>query len=191
MIAVGRTSSQAEDEFRRVKQFVESGGISESSPEDALFIRKNYAGIADLAYRDMDKGLFDAMVGSAIARTGSWLTRAAVEPLIDQVLSRPDITACVFASDEMALMGLSCLREKRVAVPGRLSVAAFDNDPIKAPGQRLTSFDFNASGFIHRMLNFIARPPRFKRGHVHKTIEVEGIVMQRDTTGPAKVNTVP
>ena len=62
----------------------------------------------------------------------------------------------------------------------------FDNEPVKAIEQRLTTLDFNAAGFIHRMLNFIARPPRTRGPYQHRPIEVEGIVMIRDTAGPAR-----
>ena len=75
----------------------------------------------------------------------------------------------------------------QIPVPESVSVVGFDNEPVQAFAARLTSYDFNAAGFIHRMLDFIARPPMPRGPYRHVPIEVEGIVMQRGTTAEASV----
>ena len=95
------------------------------------------------------------------------------------------ITAWVCANDSMAFSALSFLHEKKITVPGDISVIGFDNTPVKALDNQLTSLDFNALGAVHRILNFIARPPKPRGRYRHTPIEIEGMIIERGTTGKA------
>jgi hypothetical protein len=52
--------------------------------------------------------------------------------------------------------------------------------------QRLTTLDFNSKAFVHQILAFILRPPRRKGLYRHVACEVEGMIIERNTTGKAK-----
>jgi LacI family transcriptional regulator len=92
----------------------------------------------------------------------------------------------ICSNDDIAIQALSYLRKQGISVPKEISVVGFDNQPVRTLEHRLTSLDFNAYGFMHRMLNFIARPPRPRGYYRHMPVEVEAIVMQRDTAGPPR-----
>jgi DNA-binding LacI/PurR family transcriptional regulator len=109
----------------------------------------------------------------------------SLRPLYEQAAAHTNATAWICANDSVAFGALSFLQKRKVKVPHEISVTGFDNVPVEALGHRLTTFDFNALEFIHRMLNFIVRPPRVRGPHKHQTIEVEGIIVERDTTGRA------
>ena len=95
-------------------------------------------------------------------------------------------TCGICANDVTALAALKFLRGRQVRTPGDISVMGFDNAPVVALENRLTTFDFNAMGFIRAMLSFVLRPPKPRGAYRHKTIEIKGIVLERDTTGRAR-----
>jgi DNA-binding LacI/PurR family transcriptional regulator len=97
----------------------------------------------------------------------------------------PEVTAWICANDLAGICALDYLGKHRRPVPRTISVAGFDNLSAAAVENRLTSFDFNTAGVIYRALDFIVRPPKPRPGYRHFPIEVEGIVMERNTTGPA------
>jgi DNA-binding LacI/PurR family transcriptional regulator/DNA-binding transcriptional regulator YhcF (GntR family) len=183
--AVYRTESQAADLIESLTQFRAGTPEQPFDGRDVRELRNNLGAIADLEKRNRGKKFFDQMCFAAIAQASAEISAMANAPLFKQALNLPHITAWICANDDCALAALDFLRREKVAVPGKLSVVGFDNEPVKAIEQRLTTLDFNAAGFIHRMLNFIARPPRTRGPYHHRPIEVEGIVMIRDTAGPA------
>jgi LacI family transcriptional regulator len=126
------------------------------------------------------------MVLTGLEAAGNRLAAMSARPLFEQALALRDATAWICVNDRLALIALSFLREHGIAVPKEISIVGFDNLPVETFDRRLTSYDFNASGFVHRMLNFIARPPRPRGRYLHDPIEVEGTVMVRDTTQPAR-----
>jgi DNA-binding LacI/PurR family transcriptional regulator len=184
--AGGRTESQAQDQWKAWLEFKEQKKPKLVLGQDLRVLKKNLAGIRDLANRDIDPGYFDAMCLAALTKSGTQLSRMILAPLFEEALKHQDATAWICVSDGTAIAALEFLRMRNIPVPARISITGFDNEPVDAVTQRLTSFDFNAPAFIHSMLNFIAHPPKPRGTYRHSTIEVEGIVMQRDTTAPAK-----
>jgi DNA-binding GntR family transcriptional regulator len=122
------------------------------------------------------------LLGAAARRAFACYLR----PLFDKAITHGDATAWICATDGIALAAIQYLRKKGKKVSGDISVVGFDNTPLIAIENRLTTFDFNAAGFIHSMLNFITRPPRPRGLHRHQTIEVDGIIMERDSAGKAR-----
>jgi DNA-binding LacI/PurR family transcriptional regulator/DNA-binding transcriptional regulator YhcF (GntR family) len=183
IVAIDRTESQAEDEFALYRQFKETHPPPGPETEP---LRHNLAGIVDLARRNPDKEFFDTMTLSALMLAGMRLSEMALIPLLEQALSRRECTAWICGTDTLAFLALTFLSSRGVEVPRGLSVASFDNNPLRAPRQRLTTFDFNAHGFIHHMLDFVLRPHRKRGPHQHRVIEIEGVVMQRGTVAPLK-----
>jgi DNA-binding transcriptional regulator YhcF (GntR family) len=186
ILAAGHTQSQAKDTFAGYKRYKESNTVRTFDPGVTKLVRKSLEGIENLATSDANKSLLDAVIPPALSKAGAHLAEYTIRPLLEQALGFKDATAWICASDGMAFMALSFLKAHAISVPKELSVVGFDNTPGTTLQQRLSSFDFNASGFVHRMLDFIARPPK-PRGHYrHTPIEVEGIIMQRDTVGPPR-----
>jgi DNA-binding LacI/PurR family transcriptional regulator len=71
-------------------------------------------------------------------------------------------------------------------VPGTLSVISIDNG-ASAFNNQLTTVDFRMPTIAHRLLMFILTAP--KHGHAEPAgpVEVEGVVIERRTTGRAIV----
>jgi DNA-binding LacI/PurR family transcriptional regulator len=146
-------------------------------------LRNNLAALTPLARQKADKGFFEKTCGGALDRVGEWIFERDVNLLFEKALEYRDVTAWICATDQTALHALEFLRKRKIQVPVDLSVVGFDNIPVQALENRLTTLDFNAMGFIHHMLNFIIRTPRPRGPYQHSPIEVEGIIMERETTG--------
>jgi DNA-binding LacI/PurR family transcriptional regulator len=114
---------------------------------------------------------------------GERLVQMSLIPLFGKAEKLGDVTAWICANDTMALHAITYLQDHGFRVPQDISVVGFDNEPVHALERRLTTFDFNALEFIRQMLNFIVRPLKPRGPFQHRPIEVEGIVMLRDTTG--------
>jgi len=117
------------------------------------------------------------------------MVRRYARPLFEQALADPSITAWVSANDEIAVSALEFLREKRVAVPGRISLVSFD-DSTAAIANRITSYNFQlerivAAAFRH-LLDF-KRPQRLRWPRV---VDIPGTIVTRQTSGPAPLPAV-
>jgi hypothetical protein len=110
--------------------------------------------------------------------------RAAVSACLDRVLATFEVTCVVGANDRIALACLEGLRERGIDVPGRLSVAGFDNS-MESFVSGLTSYDFGFAELFRRMLFFVLQPNN-ERYYVGKSIvaEHQGTVVPRTTTAP-------
>jgi DNA-binding LacI/PurR family transcriptional regulator/DNA-binding transcriptional regulator YhcF (GntR family) len=183
ILAVNKTESEAEDNFKSFVQYKKTFLPGQFGPKDNQEIMERLEIIRNLAGRNIDKALFDMLSDDIFVGIAQHLNRRSRAPQFEQALTYDQATAWVCANDGMAMSALSFLRERAIAVPQTKSIVGFDNVPIQAIENRLTTFDFNARGFVHRMLNYLARPPKPRGPYHHIPIEVEGIVMQRDTTG--------
>jgi DNA-binding LacI/PurR family transcriptional regulator/DNA-binding transcriptional regulator YhcF (GntR family) len=186
IILQGRTAAQTADLIRQWRLFKATvfRGPQSVTPE-MRSLRKNLSGLgAILRYGFEDDFLariFDAALGAA----GSRSFESNIETFFAQALASSAATAWVCATDIIGFGALRFLRAHGVDVPGDISVLGFDNTPVEALEHRLTSFDFNAAAFVHQMLHFIIRPPRPRGEHHHEPVEVEGTIIERDTTGRA------
>jgi DNA-binding LacI/PurR family transcriptional regulator/DNA-binding transcriptional regulator YhcF (GntR family) len=186
LIAAGRTPSQAKDlenlwlEWKKNNAQTQKGRAY-TNP----LLLKNLHELGGLTQLEFEGKFLDTLAIAAIQEAGSRIFSINLEPLFERALADKNISAWVCANDAIALNALAYLRLQGVAVPQDLSVVGFDNIPVKALENHLTSLDFNAMGFVNRMLGFILRPPRPRGPYHHVPIEVEGIVMARDTAGSA------
>ena len=121
----------------------------------------------------------------ALDAIGERMFDISVKPLFERAIDNRDATIWICENDALAMRALSFLRERGIRVPDDLSVVGFDNVPIEALENRLTTIDFNSIEVIRRMLNFVLRPPRPRGPYRHLPIEIEGIVMERGTAGKA------
>jgi DNA-binding LacI/PurR family transcriptional regulator/DNA-binding transcriptional regulator YhcF (GntR family) len=186
-IAIGRTPSQARDLWnywvvRREQEPVEihAGKKAEAG------LRKNLACMGSMLRLGLDDDFLEIVGNGANRAIEMKILSITLRPLFEQALQNREATVWICANDAIAMRAVEFLREHRIRVPHDLSVTGFDNEPENALKQGLTTLDFNALGFVRRMLYFIMRPPRPRGPCRHTPIEVEGMIMQRDTTAPAK-----
>lgn len=103
--------------------------------------------------------------------------------LFDRALEEDTATAWVTSEDETAFFALRHLRDRGVRVPEEISLISFDNTPDSNVGN-ITSYDFNMDAIVHRITDCFLMPR--KPGHPppgRRIVEVEGSIMERDTTG--------
>jgi DNA-binding LacI/PurR family transcriptional regulator len=105
--------------------------------------------------------------------------RPMLQPLFEQALQSPGITAWVGANDTVSSWALRFLHRARVPVPSRISIMGFD-DSEEAFRQNLTSYNWNASGVMAAMVSHIVdwRPSR-SRSAPKQPVEIEGFVTDR------------
>lgn len=180
-IALGRTESQASDMYKVYLRYKKNAGSLHIAREDRAAIRRNVAALKSLSGKNIDQRYF-AGAGLAIIREAEGqLTDLFLAPLFEQAFAIENITAWVCVTDRIALAALAFLRKKRMPVPKKISVIGFDNHPVLTFENRLTTYDFNAFGFVNAMLNFIARPSHPRGSYTHRVIEVAGTIIYRST----------
>jgi DNA-binding LacI/PurR family transcriptional regulator/DNA-binding transcriptional regulator YhcF (GntR family) len=108
-----------------------------------------------------------------------------VERLFDRASEDRGISAWAVCSDQLALFALDYLREKRIRVPRDLSVLGFD-DTWEASYANLTSFSFNFAAVANAMIEHICNPVNAGMLRRQKTIEIDGIVVERATIARTK-----
>jgi DNA-binding LacI/PurR family transcriptional regulator len=187
LIEVGHPASQVEDLFDRWIRFDKDHAEKRisSSPEFARQ-RKNLSGLSAILGQGLDANFLAQACNALLSEAGRRSGEIHSNRLFEAALKEQKTTAWVCATDRIAFEAIAFLRKCKVRVPQDISVIGFDNVPVTALEQRLTTLDFNAPGFINQMLGFILRPPRPRGPYRHSTIEVEGILMERDTTGKAR-----
>jgi DNA-binding LacI/PurR family transcriptional regulator len=187
IISTGRTPSQAKDleqEWLKVKRGDRKGIAGTVFLNGKL--KRRFSLLSTILRNKPEPEVLTALCNAALDTIGLRVFEKELESLFNRALAQKEATAWVCANDRIALHSLRFLHDHGIRVPAEISVVGFDNIPVKALEQRLTTMDFNPMGFIHQMVNFILRPPKPRGPYRHKTIEVAGILLERDTTGPAK-----
>jgi DNA-binding LacI/PurR family transcriptional regulator/DNA-binding transcriptional regulator YhcF (GntR family) len=184
VLLAGHSESEAKSLFRDLKEYLKTNPQIPFTKDTIAGIRKNLAGIRDIDTRTIDKRFFNRMVNAAMAEAADTLTSQTLSPLFHQTMQYSDVTAWICVNDNTARDALRFLQAENVPVPGKISVVGFDNKPGAALMQRLTTYDFNSIGFTHNVLDFLSRPRHPRGVYRHRIVEVEGIVMQRETAAP-------
>jgi DNA-binding LacI/PurR family transcriptional regulator len=186
-IAIGRTESQVADlerEWMNFKRTVKPPYTG--CPRLNRAMREGLLGLIAMARKNPEKLFIEKTCAAALDAVERWLLPLHLHPCLEQALHITGATAWICANDLIAIGTLGFLRARKIGVPQDISVVGFDNIPVVALEEKLSTFDFNAQGFIHRMLNFIIRPLRPRGFYRHQVIEIEGIIMERETTGKVK-----
>jgi DNA-binding transcriptional regulator YhcF (GntR family)/DNA-binding LacI/PurR family transcriptional regulator len=108
-----------------------------------------------------------------------------MRPLFEKALHDRQITAWLMANDFAATLAHDYLKEKSVRVPGDLSIIAFDNT-LDAMEYQLTTYDFNNPGVVNIMLRYVLSPSTIPVSQRSQFIEVEGTIVARRSTAPAR-----
>jgi DNA-binding LacI/PurR family transcriptional regulator/DNA-binding transcriptional regulator YhcF (GntR family) len=189
IIAVGRTPSQAKDLERLWMNFKKGRApMRGRTIPDIRGFKRSMAALAGTTRHGVEKDFFEKMCTGALSVAVDRVFGNELIALFKEALKIRDATAWICANDQTAFRAISFLKERGIRVPEDISVTGFDNIPVSALEQHLTTFDFNAMGFVYQMINFIVRPPR-PRGHYrHQVIEVEGMLIERGTSGLRQEN---
>jgi hypothetical protein len=186
IMAVERNSAQAAEEFKLFSAFRGSADTSLFTRTDKARLRHDCAILHDLMLRNPGPDVFPIAFKAIDDGLNSHMNRVFHRPLFKKALAQRAATAWICANDISALGALDFLRENEISVPREISVTGFDNLPDQGLKKHLTSFDFNAQGIMFRVMEYLARPPRQQPNWHHTPIEVEGIIMERESTGPAR-----
>jgi DNA-binding transcriptional regulator YhcF (GntR family) len=183
LLSVGRTVSQAKDLEKQWNEYkiISHPRLFDNEKADAR-LRKNMKGIAALLKVGFDKDFLEMACEGAFEAASRLTFTSCLVPLFERALKLKDVTAWICANDGTAIEAITYLRGCGRRVPEDIAVAGFDNIPVRSLDNQLTTFDFNAIGFVHQMLNFVARPPRMRGSHLHSPIEIQGFVINRRTT---------
>jgi DNA-binding LacI/PurR family transcriptional regulator len=147
-------------------------------------IEPDLAVLSDLASKKIDADLFTVMREAAIGMALYKADQAQINPLLERAFADKSVTAWVMANDGMAFRALRFLERAGIRVPQDISILGFDNVP-ESFEMKLTTYDFSLSSIVHRMLWFILHPD-LRRGKCSKNLEeVEGVIVERGTAGPA------
>ncbi len=101
-----------------------------------------------------------------------------LEKLFDRAVSIAGVSAWVCANDYMATTAIEYIKRK---VDKRIAVTGFD-DTFPAFRGSLTSYNFNIQGLVQLMLAHILNPSRESAVKRMAPIEVEGLLVVRNTT---------
>jgi hypothetical protein len=190
LIALGRTRSQARDLERQWQSFCQGS----PSPAEVFRAttdprtRRNLALLKTILASRADDPFLKRSTDGVLFAAQALGAPMTLRPLFESALDHRQATAWICANDGVALEALPFLEKQGIRVPHDLSVVGFDNLPVRSLEMRLTTLDFNAAGFVHEMLNFISRPGR-SQGYVQPpVVEIEGVIVERGTTGTALVD---
>jgi DNA-binding LacI/PurR family transcriptional regulator/DNA-binding transcriptional regulator YhcF (GntR family) len=174
------TKNEIVDKYKNLEEYMKTFSPGQFGPEDIRTIQERLKIIKSMDNLDITEELFNTIVNNVFADIATQINLKTRAQLFSEALAHPEATAWICGNDNIALTALSFLREKNIAVPKNISIVGFDNTPVYAIEHMLTTFDFNAYGFIHRMLYFINHPRRST--YHHSAIEIEGMVIERKTT---------
>jgi DNA-binding LacI/PurR family transcriptional regulator/DNA-binding transcriptional regulator YhcF (GntR family) len=182
VLSLGVSRKIANDIYRSFLRYRENNPTRRFSPQDIREVQRKIGIIGDLARHNPSESL-SRIVRTAVFRdVGEFGNSRILSRLFRKALTFGDAPAWICACDDIAFQALSFLHKAGIKVPQEIMVVGFDNEPNKALEHRLTTFDFNATGFVHHMLNFIGRPRRPWGGYKHSVVEVEGMIVERGTT---------
>jgi DNA-binding LacI/PurR family transcriptional regulator len=106
---------------------------------------------------------------------------ATVNTLCERALADGSATAWVFPNDYICGMGYDLLRAKHIQVPRRISLVGFD-DSTAAVYRRITSYYFNLPALVKAMLRHVLTPHVLHGVRRRRVIEIEGNIVERQTT---------
>jgi DNA-binding LacI/PurR family transcriptional regulator len=105
--------------------------------------------------------------------------RELLQPRIDELLARREVTAIVAASDAVAMVCMERLAQRGIDVPRQMSVVSFDDRP-EASYLNITSYTFNAPGMAEAALAFLLRGPAAVRKEKRpEIVQVPGRLVMR------------
>jgi DNA-binding LacI/PurR family transcriptional regulator/DNA-binding GntR family transcriptional regulator len=184
LFVIGRTPAQQKDIEATWAAYRESPQPQLLDKEDdRTTLRRSLAPLLVLMRGGFSDDLLEKTLSTVIDTSAEILTRLSFKPFFESALQYSDTTAWICSNDFTAFSAISFLHARGLQPGKDISVVGFDNAPSKALERQLTTFDFNAMGFVKQILGFILRPTKPRGQYRHSTIEVEGLIIERGTTG--------
>jgi len=148
-------------------------------PRDALDLRRTGLTPERMFAVDMPPDLRSDLYYANLDAIRGELRRPTIRRRLKALLARREIAAWVAANDQIAVACLTYLREQGVRVPGRISVAGFD-DTLEARLRGLTSYSFNPRATAAALVDTVLRSPAVaRRADPGKPFQVAGFVNER------------
>jgi DNA-binding LacI/PurR family transcriptional regulator/DNA-binding GntR family transcriptional regulator len=148
-------------------------------------IKTDFFALKGLLDRNISRQMFGSIRNQMHYTLGLQALDSYAEALFNRALAQPGVTAWVGSNDQFALAALRFLRKKGIRVPADISIVGFDNCAAALESD-LTSYDFNMAAIAHRMLRFVLRPNDKANAAGSCPIEVDGILIERGSTGKAR-----
>jgi len=114
---------------------------------------------------------------------------ARLRDQFERALHLPGVTAWVCANDATAIAALDFLRERKIDVPGQISLVGFDDAP-EAQNAGLTSYVFRADLLAHRVSEWLAHPLPSGVLQRRRAMEVPGEPVLRGTVAVPRKTTL-
>jgi DNA-binding LacI/PurR family transcriptional regulator len=150
-------------------------------------VRADLAFVAKAAHATISQEAYAELRQNTIGQVGRRLLRMYMQPQFERALSDKRITAWIGANDTTGLAALEYLRARGIELPRQLSLVSFENLPT-AFEARLTTFDFDLHRIVREMLLFVTEPPKGTKPKRVVPIEVEGVIMDRETLGRCRTS---
>jgi len=163
-------------------------GIAQENADLIKQFRINIKTLERMPQKNMQKDGYESLIDRSITFMRRDLFQQFTQYLFKQALVNPSCTAWVCANDDIAVFALNFLRSRMLKVPEQISVAGFDGDPLGLE-YGITSFDFNLPNVSRQMLLFIGHPSGFGRFAGNNPVELPGLIIHRQSTGPARKQT--
>jgi DNA-binding LacI/PurR family transcriptional regulator len=110
--------------------------------------------------------------------------RRDFEKLFAEAITDKKCSAWVCANDIVAVLALQFLERRKIRIPERISLLGFDDSDF-ASKLLITSYNFNMSGAMNAILNFILKRPGGSYPE-RRIIPIEGFFIPRKSTARKK-----
>jgi DNA-binding LacI/PurR family transcriptional regulator/DNA-binding transcriptional regulator YhcF (GntR family) len=162
--------------------------VFENTPENIRRdIKADFQALFETSSGKFTAKSFIDMQESVILSANRRVNLANLQALFKRTLASTDASAWVCASDDMALSALEYLKTRNIGVPRKISVCGFDNIP-EALDAGLTSYDFNFSMIVSRIMRFLLESNRrlIQKASYECIVDVPGLVIQRKSARKMK-----
>ncbi len=107
--------------------------------------------------------------------------RMRMEPLFEEALKTPGIRVWIAASDLIAGFAMDFCTDKKIEVPGCISIISFD-DSMEARTGNITSYNFNFPAVADAALSHLLQRRNALYSASQKIIDIEGSIALRGST---------
>jgi len=104
----------------------------------------------------------EQMSDTVYAAFGHQYLYASLDPIFEEALALPGVTAWVTHNDDVGLKALEFLRSKGIQVPQQMSVVGFDNIP-QASRVSLSSYDYDFGSLTHMVVDYLTSSALWRR----------------------------
>jgi DNA-binding GntR family transcriptional regulator len=150
-------------------------------------IKNDFSALKGLLDKNISPEMFSHIRLQMLFTIGDKVLDAFAETIFEKAIKLPQASAWIGSTDHIALAAQRYLQKRGIQAHSEISVMGFDN-LTSSFENRLTSYDFNMTGIAHRMLRFVFRPTDKAFTSGNGISEIDGLVIERESTGVASTN---